>query len=115
MVQYETLDDCARIIASIGEGCEIAKCDIQDAFRIIQVHQDDYKYLGFVWDNSFWFETALPMGSSISCNSFEQLTCAIQWILVHKLGVKHVTHMIDDFMLFGRPGTHECRNYLHSK
>ena len=37
-VHYELLDDCVAITRQTGQGCLVAKADIQDAFRIIPIH-----------------------------------------------------------------------------
>lgn len=53
----------------------------------------------------------MPMGASSSCQSFELLSTAIQWIL-NQYGVTHVTHILDDFMFTGSPGTDQCQSSL---
>ena len=44
-VQHELLDDCVTIIREIGQGCLVAKADIQEAFRIIPIHPADHRLL----------------------------------------------------------------------
>lgn len=113
-VQYEVLDNCVELIQNIGRGCLVAKADLLDAFRIIPVAPSSYHYLGFKWKGNFYFDKCLPMGCSISCQTFESLSQALQWILVNKLSVHHTSHILDDFIFFGKPNTTECRKYLHS-
>jgi hypothetical protein len=38
------------------------------------------------------------MGSSISCSKFEELSRALQYILINIFGMRGVTHILDDFM-----------------
>ena len=46
-VVYELVDHCIDIICELGPGCQIAKADIKNAFRILPVHPNCYKLLGF--------------------------------------------------------------------
>ncbi len=107
-VSYETIDDCVNIIASLGPGCLIAKGDIKDAFYTCRIQESSYHFLGFHWNSQFYFQKTLPMGASISCKDFELFSCAVQWILIQKLGVKHMSHILDDFMFFGKAGSRDC-------
>ena len=111
-VEYETLDTCVDIIAKIGVGCVMSKCDIENAFRILKVNRSDYKFTGFSFDGKIYWDKNLPFGLSISCQVFEELSKAIQWILKVKLKVKYVSHILDDYMFFGVPHTKQCENSL---
>lgn len=113
-VQYETLDVCIELIQSIGKGCLVSKADLQDAFRIIPIHPDDYRLLGFQWNSKFYFDKCLPMGCSTSCQVFESLSQSLQWILINKLGVLYTTHILDDFIFFGHPSSNECQRFLNT-
>ena len=64
-VHYELLDHC-----SLGPNCQMAKADIKDAFRIIPIHPNDHKLLGFSWQGKFYYDKCLPMGCSVSCQTF---------------------------------------------
>ena len=111
-VEYETLDHCIDIIAKIGVGCVMSKCDVENAFRILKVNKSDYKFTGFSFDGKIYWDKNLPFGLSISCQVFEELSKAIQWILKEKLKVKYVSHILDDYMFFGVPHTNQCSNSL---
>ena len=113
-VHYQDLDHCVSIIHSLGTNCLIAKTDLKDAFRILPVHPDDYRLLGFTWKNLFYYDKCLPMGCSISCQVFESLSTALQWIMKTKLSVKHMSHILDDFIFFGPPSSQDCQCYLAS-
>ena len=107
-VQYLLLDDCIDIILKIGKGCLISKADIKSAFRILPIAPDSYHLLGFQWNSAYFIDKSLPMGLSSACNKFELFSSAIQWILIHKLKVKHMSHILDDFMFFGAPSSRQC-------
>jgi hypothetical protein len=113
-VEYELLDNCIEIIQSIGHGCLIAKTDLMDAFRIIPLSLASYRLLGFKWHDKYYYDRCLPFGCSSSCQTFESLSQAIQWILINKLSIRNTSHILDDFIFFGAPASTECRIYLHT-
>ena len=113
-VEYELFDVCLDIVLKIGRGCLMAKTDIKTAFRILPISPLSYHLLGFSWDGSYFVEKALPMGCSLSCNKFELFSNAIQWILTNKMNVKHMSHILDDFLFFGHPSSNECNLALQS-
>ena len=112
-VQYEDLDHCISIINSLGPNCWISKADLKDAFRILPVRPADYRLLGMVWKQRFYYDKCLPMGCSISCQVFESLSQALQWILTTKLSVTHMSHILDDFIFFGTD-YQSCKRHLHT-
>ena len=113
-VVYELVDDCIEIICEIGVGCMIAKADIMNAFRILPIHPDSYRLFGFQWQDMYYFDKCVPMGCSESCQIFEKLSVALQWIVCNKFGTTHMSHILDDFMFFGKPNTNECLLGLNS-
>lgn len=52
-VAYENYDYFVSLLLSFGQGCFIAKADIESAFRIIPIHPSDYHHLGFTMINVF--------------------------------------------------------------
>ena len=113
-VTYELFDHCLSIVQSIGPGCLIAKADVKDAFRIIPIHPDDYRLLGFTWRDKFYYDRCLPMGCSTSCQTFELFATSLQWILTSVLGVQHMSHILDDFIFFGAPNSSSCSTGLQA-
>ena len=108
-VQFELLDTCIERILEIGVGCQVAKADLKDAFRIIPVCPLDYHLLGFTFQNQFYFDMCLPMGCSVSFQIFEALSCALQWICINKFRVSSMSHILDDFIFFGPPHFGQCQ------
>ena len=113
-VEYELIDDCLEIIFKVGKGCLMSKADISSAFRILPVSPASYRLLGFQWCDRYFFDRCLPMGCSVSCNKFELLSTGIQWILIHKLKVQHMSHILDDFMFLGFPDSRQCELALQA-
>ena len=110
-VKFESFDVFVDLLLELPQGALMAKADIQAAFRILPVHPDDYRLLGFTWDGSIFYDRRLPMGASSSCATFECLSNAVQWIL-KSFNVHWVTHIIDDFMFLGPPESGVCLSYL---
>ena len=89
------------IIQALGRGCSIAKAGLKDAFWILPIHPSDYRLLGFSWQDKIYYDRALPMGCSVSCRVFEELSKSIEWILINKFQVSTMSHILDDFIFFG--------------
>ena len=101
-VTFKMLDHCVEQLLSLGKGAYIAKADLQGAFRIIPVSPLDYKLLGFKFQGQNYFDLCLPMGVSHTCRTFELLSQALQWICQHKFHISHMSHILDDFIFFGK-------------
>ena len=102
-VKYEDFDVVASLIIKNGPGCYVGKVDIESAFRIIPIHPSDYWLLGMNFENKFYFDKRLPMGASISCSTFEEVSRSIQWILLKVLRTpSDWSHILDDFMAVAR-------------
>ena len=110
-VTYEDYDYFVSLLTSVGQGCFIAKADIESAFRIIPVYPNDYHLLGFSFDRQYYYDRCLPMGCSISCKIFEQFSCALQWILQTTCHIMHMSHILDDY-IFLSPSQSLCTSYL---
>ena len=62
----------------------------------------------------FYHDKVFPMGSSVSCQTFERFSRAIQWILQSAFHVSQVTHFLDDFNFVGPANEPTCLNSLLS-
>ena len=111
-VNYETLDSVVHLVKIFGRGSLIAKTDIEEAFRLLPIHPDDYHLLGFYFDKKIYFDKCLPMGCSSSCNLFEKLSCALQWYVSRHFPHSGISHILDDFIFVGPPHTDCCNRCL---
>lgn len=111
-VSLETFDHVANLVVECGRNSLISKADVEEAYRIVPLSPLEYPRLGFAWKGQFYFERVLVMGASSSVKIFESIAKSIQWILQSKLGVEHVSHIIDDFIFIGKGGTSECAESL---
>ncbi|XP_077774252.1 integrase/recombinase xerD homolog [Podarcis muralis] len=98
-VRYATFDQAVQLIRKFGKGALLAKCDIESAFRLLPVHPEDFRWLGFKFDGAYFVDKAMPMGCSVACAAFEAFSTFLDWALRFKTGAEGVSHYLDDFIL----------------
>ena len=104
---YISIDDVARTVARLGQGCLLAKADIKEAFRIVPIHPSDRLLLAMQWGDQLYLDTALPFGLRSAPLIFTAVADAIEWI-IRQQGVQDISHYVDDFIFFGAPHSQEC-------
>jgi hypothetical protein len=60
---------------------------------------DDWELLGMRWRDLYFFDRVLPFGLRSAPFIFNMLSDALEWILIHKLGVSNVIHILDDLFI----------------
>ena len=83
----------------LGPGSFMAKTDLKSAFRLIPIHPDDWDLLGIHWNNQYYVDLYLPFGLRSAPFLFNQLSDALEWVLKHDYGLKHVLHILEDFFI----------------
>ena len=111
-VQYLPFHNFLDLVRKFGRGCLISKTDIESAFRIIPIAPADYDLLGFTLDGKYYYDRCLPMGCSSSCQLFERLSTALQWVMINKYGAFGMWHLLDDFVFVGPPRSPKCQSDL---
>ena len=53
-VQYQSIRTAIEIILKMGKGALIAKTDLENAYKQIPIHPDEFELLGFLFDNQFY-------------------------------------------------------------
>ena len=101
-VRYQSIDHAIQQLQQLGQGLFWSKTDIADAFHIVPLHPSQYRLFGFVWREQFDYDRCLPMDFSASCNIFETLSNALQWIASSKPHIRNISHVLDDFLLLAR-------------
>ena len=91
----------------------MGKTNIDPAFRIIPINSNDHPLLGFNFDNQYYYDTCLPFEASSSCAIFEAFSSALEWVAKHKLGIQHIIHILDDFLIFDPPASGQCNIFLN--
>jgi hypothetical protein len=81
-------------------GCFLAKTDVDSAFRLIPLRPSDYELFGMFWDGDYYYDKVLPFGLSAPF-LFNQLSEAVEWILLNHCGISFVCHILDDFLIIG--------------
>ena len=61
-LHFPTIDDIISLIHNAGQGCLIYKRDLKSAYRQFFVDPGDWQYLGYYWNNEYYFDTFLCMG-----------------------------------------------------
>ena len=106
-LSYVTVEDAARAVRAHGRGCLLAKVDVKQAYRMVQVHPEDRLLLGISWEGALYVDTALPFGLRSAPKIFNALAGALEW-MVRQEGVQWVLHYLDDFLLVGAPRSGQC-------
>lgn len=104
-VWYTSFDQAVAVVREYGISVEMAKCDINSAFRLLPVHPDDFELLGFYFEGSYYMDRALPMGCSISCAAFERFSSFLEWALRQQTHSTHTAYYLDDFLLVSSLGS----------
>ena len=112
-LQYVTIDRVIQAILKLGQGCFMAKTDIEAAFRQFPVHPDDWELLGMQWKGKYYFDKVLPFGLRSAPFKFNGLSQALEWIALYELLISFVDHILDDFII-GEPTESECSTSLRS-
>ena len=55
------------------------------------------------WNNSYHFDKVLPYGLRSAPYIFNQLSDALEWILLNKCFISYVGHILDDFLIVESP------------
>ena len=108
---YNSVDDVARTVASLGKGALLAKMDVKSAYRIVPVHPQDRLLLGMKWKGMVYVDTRLPFGLRSAPKIFTAIADAVEWCFQDR-GVQHVYHYLDDYITIGRPDTKECADNM---
>ena len=111
-VKYTSFDDAIRVVQQSGQHCELAKCDIKSAFRLLPVHPSDYELLGFSFQDKYYFDKAMPFGCSVSCATWEKFSTFIEWVLTMKANRGMSIHYLDDYLFAGSQGSGDCKALL---
>ena len=110
-LQYVTIDRVIHAILKLGQGCFLAKTDIEAAFRQYPVHPDDWELLGMCWRGKYYFDKVLPFGLRSAPFKFNTLSNALEWIALVELLITFVDHILDDFII-GEATEAECSHFL---
>ena len=99
------VQDAVRQILKLGQGCFLAKIDIDSAFCNVLVHPHHRHLLGMIWNQQLYVDTVLPFGlRSPSPPIFNAIAAALHWTAIQR-GVSYLDHFLDDFLPAAATGT----------
>lgn len=103
-LHYASIDNAVDIISHLGRATELVKLDLSNAYRIIPVHTDDQPLLAVSWQGNTYLDRSLPFGLRSAPKIFNAVADLLTWVL-HCDGLPFVIHYLDDFLVFGAPGS----------
>ena len=80
-LRYASVDNAVEIITSLGRSLLLAKFDLSNAYRILQVHPDDQSLLGDTWQGNIYMDRSLPFGLRSAPKIFNAVADFLAWIL----------------------------------
>jgi hypothetical protein len=108
---YASVDQVADTAAQLGRGTLMAKIDVDSAYRLILVNPQDRPLQAVSWRGGIYIDLMLPFGLRSAPKIFNAVADALEWHL-RQLGVQHIFHYLDDFIILGRPESSQCTEAL---
>ena len=96
-LKYATYDEAVEVLQQQGQGAQLVKRDLKDAFRHIPVASSDQWLLGFYCNDRYWMERYLPFRLRTSPFIFDLFAKALHWVLAAVLMRTMILHYLDDF------------------
>ncbi len=110
-LRYTSVDAACRQVLDWRPATQMAKFDVAGAFRTVTVHPDDRWLLGMRWRDRTYVDKVLPFGLRSAPKVYNAVADGLLWILSERDLVTGI-HYLDDFLLFGEPGSSRCRESL---
>ncbi|KAJ8948464.1 hypothetical protein NQ317_018874 [Molorchus minor] len=103
------MEDARTATRLIRQNTYMASLDLQDAYYLLPIHEDDRKYLRFLFEGQLYEFTCLPFGLASAPYAFTKLLKP----LVQYLRSRGVTciNYLDDFLFLG-DSKNECGNNI---
>lgn len=96
-LKYVTYDKAVEALQQQGQGAQLVKRDLKDAFRHILVASSDQWLLGFYCNGRYWMKRYLPFGLRTSPFIFNLFAKALHCVLAAVLMRTIILHYLDDF------------------
>ena len=95
-LHYASVEQVCQMVMEVGAGAVIYKRDLRHAYRQIPVDPRDYCYLGYYWEDMFYFDTVLAMGQRNAAMACSRTTDAIMYM--HQQRGHRGTNYLDDLI-----------------
>ena len=106
---YTTVEKVANRVMSLGRGVLTVKVDIESAYRLIPVHSLGADLRGSDICGS---DATVPFSLRSAPKIFNAVADGIQWC-IQREGADEVDHYLDDFIVWGKPNSHQCQKSLN--
>ncbi|MCH2416896.1 MAG: hypothetical protein MK195_09075 [Acidimicrobiales bacterium] len=93
---YASVEEVCNKVLEVGPGAVIYKRDLRHAYRQIPVDPRDYQYLGYFWEDNFYFDTVLAMGQRNAGMACSRTTDAV--VFMHREMGFWDTNYLDDLI-----------------
>ena len=110
-LSYITVDDAAEAVTRMGRGSLLAKVDIKNVYRMVEVHLEDRPLLGMQFEGRLFVNSVLPFGLRSAPKIFTAVADALEWI-VRRAGLETLLHYLDDFLVVACPASSQCQDNL---
>jgi len=111
-VKYVGLTAAIEKILHHGEGCVMAKFDLQRAYRLLAVTLQDRQLLVTKWKNQYYVDLCLPFGARSAPQIFTRFADILEWIFIQHGPINNIQHSLDDFFVCGPPQSDYCQKSL---
>lgn len=101
-LHYPSIDLTIQQILQVGQGAQLSKLDIKEAYHIILAHPEDWPMLDVYWKGNYYIDTCLPFSLRLAPKLFTILADAAQW-LIKEAGVERVIHYPDVYFFVEVP------------
>ncbi len=98
-VQYIKFDQVVEMCVHLGPSCYIGKTDIKSAFHLVALHPMEFHLLGMENMGKIYVDKCLPFGMALSCQIFEKVSTAVEYIVTKELPpTTEIRHYLDDLL-----------------
>lgn len=111
LLENTSVEKVATAAITLGMGARLAKFDIMSAYRLLPVHPTDRPLLGVMWRDAQFVDGMLSFGLRSAPKIFSAVADALEWI-IRREGVDLIDHYLDNFILYGSPGSDQCARQL---
>ena len=99
ILTFPTVDHFTAELKKVGRGAHFCKIDVSRVFHHIKLDPHDYDLLGLKWDDAFYMDTCLPIGSRRGTQIFQHMSDAVHYVM-RRNGFT-VVNYVDDFVGIG--------------
>ena len=93
-LSYASVEEVCKMVLDVGVGAVIYKRDLRHAYRQIPVDPRDYRYLGYFWEEKFFFDTVLAMGQRNAGMACSRTSKAVMF-MHHESGFTGTSYLDD--------------------